>query len=163
MPMSAPAVTLHECKQAVASTCQKNIGQGNHAGFMGALESFVAKSPAKATWEQRCNWTITTPHSNKGNLRVGYPDNLEDWQKAYINAAISNRVEWASLSAACFLDTSTILRQETTYPVAFDIQGTLPSLHLESNSGGKPVTPGLWAKPAMCFSLGILETQFSAR
>lgn len=46
--------TLSECKQAVSHTCQQ-IESGRHSGFTSALESFVARSPTRATWEQVCN------------------------------------------------------------------------------------------------------------
>lgn len=255
--------SLHECKQAVASACQK-IEKGHHSGFVGALESFVAKSPARATWEQgrglgrhdttfqhihtcsscagqgrntcsgcngqgrcrcgRCSGRgrllCSTCHGSgqtgsgqhrtfcggcsgsgtlncsfcfgngqsqcnscggrgnvscspcdatgyftehysievqgKGGLQVSYSNSLEDWQEVYINDALRNRVAWASLSSACFLDASTIMRQEPAYPLAFDIQGTLPFCAAQIELMGQTSHGKFVGEPCHVYQLGEL-------
>lgn len=225
--------TLGECKQAVSQACE-HIERGRHSGFTRALESFVAGSPTRATWEQscslgrhdsvfqhihscsscggrgrntcsscsgqgrtrcgRCSGQGRTSCSSCGGsgqtgvgqhrtfcggcsgsgrnncsfcfgsgqaqcsgcggrgenncspcaatgyftecysievkgiseLRVASPEGLEDWQRSYLASALNGGVSWASLSAACFLDPATVLRNESPYPVEFDVQGTLP-------------------------------------
>ncbi len=255
--------TLSECQQAVSRTCEQIEG-GFHSGFTRALESFVASSPTRATWEQACDLghhdtvfqyihscntcggrgrntcsscsgqgrtrctycsgqgrtscsscggsgqTGTGQHrtfcggcggsgrnnchtcfgsgqsqcsgcSGRGEtncspcdatgyfterygievkgisgLRVATPEDLEPWQQSYMNAAVSGDVSWASLSAACFLDPASILRKADSYPVEFEIQGTLP--FTEARLGLRGTTTNAYFVGEKChvFQLGNL-------
>lgn len=255
--------TLSSCQQAVSRICEI-IESGFHNGFTHALESFVASSPARATWEQACDLgyydtvyqyihscstcdgqgrnTCSGCHG-RGRSRCGYcsgqgqlscstcggngqtgsgqqrtfcggcggtgrsnchtcfgsgesqcgscggrgehacspcdatgyfterysievkgisalsvttPDDLGQWQKSYMAAALNGDVEWASLSAACFLDPASVLRSADTYPIGFDIRGTLP--FTEARLGLRGTTANAYFVGEKChvFQLGNL-------
>lgn len=103
----------HSCFGSGQSQCGNCGGRGEHAC-----------SPCDATGYFTERYTINV--HGISTLQVTLPADLGQWQRSYMAAAINGDVEWASLSAACFLDATSILRNADAYPIRFEIQGTLP-------------------------------------